>query len=369
MANRAFVATRKGLFTVDRTAAGWRVGDVAHLGDNLSIVTPDPRDGSVYAAIGHGHFGVKMHRSTDAGRSWQPIGTPAYPPYPQDRPPETDPFGRPVPWTLHMVWCVEPGGADEPGTLWAGTLPGGLFVSRDSGQTWELNRPLWDHPSRRKWMGGGYDVPGIHSICVDPRDSRHVTVGVSCGGAWVTRDGGQTWACKATGMRAAYVPPEQAGDPDIQDPHRLVACPADPDVMWVQHHNGIFRSTDAAESWHEVADVAPSTFGFAVAVHPSRPDTAWFVPAIKDERRVPVDGKLVVTRTTNGGKTFTACANGLPQDHAYDLVYRHALDVDGTGDTLMLGSTTGSLWVSEDGGDRWQTVSTHLPPVHCVRFG
>ena len=59
----------------------------------------------------------------------------------------------------------------------------------------------------------------------------------------------------------------------------------------------------------------------------------------------------------------------LPQDNAFDLLYRHALDVDETGDTLAFGSTTGSLWCTENGGARWTEVSAHLPPVYSVRFG
>ena len=53
---------------------------------------------------------------------------------------------------------------------------------------------------------------------------------------------------------------------------------------------------------------------------------------------------------------------------AWDIVYRHALDVDGEGRCLAMGSTTGSLWLSQDGGDRWQVVSQHLPPVYALRF-
>ena len=59
---------------------------------------------------------------------------------------------------------------------------------------------------------------------------------------------------------------------------------------------------------------------------------------------------------------------GLPQEHAYDLVYRHGLDVDESGDRLALGSTTGALRISESGGDSWQCVSVHLPPIYSVRF-
>jgi hypothetical protein len=139
-------------------------------------------------------------------------------------------------------------------------------------------------------------------------------------------------------------------------------------VLWVQHHNGVFHSTDGAESWHEVKDIKPSTFGFAVAVHPADADTAWLVPAVSDERRIPVDGAVVVTRTRDGGKSFKILDNGLPSTHAYDITFRHALDVDETGNTLAFGTTTGSLFVSPDQGDSWHCVSTHLPPVHSVRF-
>jgi len=92
------------------------------------------------------------------------------------------------------------------------------------------------------------------------------------------------------------------------------------------------------------------------------------VPAIKDEKRIPVDGKVVVARTRDGGRTFAQLFEGLPQDHSYDLTYRHALDIDGKGQTLAFGSTTGSLWASENRGDSWVNVSSHLPPVYCVRF-
>jgi hypothetical protein len=139
-------------------------------------------------------------------------------------------------------------------------------------------------------------------------------------------------------------------------------------VLWCQHHCGIWRSTDDAASWHEVQ--APlSSFGFAVAVHPQHGDTAWFVPAVKDEKRVPVDGALVVNRTRDGGRSFETLRAGLPQAQCYDLVYRHGLDVDAEGRGLLMGSTTGGLWASADGGDAWQTVSLNLPPIYAVRYG
>ena len=102
--------------------------------------------------------------------------------------------------------------------------------------------------------------------------------------------------------------------------------------------------------------------------HPRDPNTAWFVPAVKDERRIPVEGKVVVARTRDGGNSFEVLRNGLPQRHAYDLVWRHALAIDASGERLAFGSTTGGLWISEDCGDSWTAPEVRLPPVSVVRF-
>ena len=366
MSDRLLVSTRKGLFALHRNGAGWRIDEPHFLGDNVTLALVDRRDGAWYAALNLGHFGVKLRRSDDAGASWQEIAAPTYGP---DDLVETG-DGKPAQAaTLKLLWSLETGGPDEPGRLWAGTAPGGLFRSDDRGDSWQLVRALWERPERIRWFGGGYDWPGIHSICVDPRDPRILRIAISSAGVWSTHDGGDSWRNTSAGMYAEYMPPEGRFDPDVQDPHHLVQCAGAPDARWVQHHNGVFRSVDGAATWTEVVDVPPSKFGFAVAVHPREPDTAWLIPAIKDERRVPVDGRLVVTRTRDGGRSFEVLRNGLPQQHAYDLVYRHGLDIDASGNRLAFGSTTGGLWLSDDQGDTWRTLSTSLPPIYAVRFG
>ena len=362
MSQRLFVATRKGLFSL--TAKRGNVGsgrspEPPSWALPVSMVLPDTRDRTLYAALNLGHFGAKLHRSPDRGKTWEECAVPAFP---KSEAPEVgegiDPEAGLVPGS---------GGKDEAGTLWAGTIPGGLFRSTDRGDTWELNQALWNLPERGKWMGGGYDESGVHSICVDPRNPRHLTVGISIGGVWHSEDGGESWKVRTRGMFAEYMPPDRREDPVMQDPHRIVQNEADPDVLWCQHHNGVFRSADRGRTW-ETITVKPSVFGFAAASHPRDPKTAWLVPAIKDECRVPVGGKMVAVRTRNEGKSFKTLRTGLPQKRAYDLVYRHGLDVGTEGKMLALGSTTGSLWISEDSGDSWKTFSANLPPVYCVRF-
>ncbi|MBK8335478.1 MAG: exo-alpha-sialidase [Sterolibacteriaceae bacterium] len=356
MTDRAWVATRKGLFELVANGTGWRLGRASFLGEPVSMVLPGAADRPMLAALNLGHFGVKCHASDDGGTSWREVATPAYPEQPRDV--EGD-----VPWKLVQIWSL----AGSGGTIWAGTLPGGLFRSTDGGASWQLVESLWRRPERREWFGGGYDVPGIHSICLDPRDADRMVIGVSCGGAWRTADGGATWELAAEGMLADYLPPEQASYQNTQDAHRIERCAGAPDVLWCQHHCGIWRSTDNGTLWHRIH--APlSSFGFAVAVHPQDPQTAWFAPAIADQCRVPVAAALAINRTHDGGQTFETLRAGLPQTDCYDLVYRHCLQVGGDGRTLLMGSTTGNLWASRDAGESWNCLSTTLPPILAIRF-
>ena len=90
MSDTLLVATRKGLFTVSRKRRQWAISAVDFLGDNVSICLADCRDGQCYAALDHGHFGVKLHRSKATG--WEEIAAPTYPPKPEGHE-ETDMHG------------------------------------------------------------------------------------------------------------------------------------------------------------------------------------------------------------------------------------------------------------------------------------
>jgi hypothetical protein len=354
-----WVGTRKGLFAVKKGASGWKLGAPRFAGEPVSQFARDASTGACYAALRLGHFGVKLWKSEGSDGEWKEVAAPAFPP----KPTEGEWADDTTPWAVDMVWGLEAAG----GTLWAGCTPAGLFKSTDGAASWQLVDKLWLRPERKEWLGGGYDIPGIHSIAVDPRDAHHVTIAISCGGVWQTRDGGETWANTSKGMTADFMPPERRDEGNIQDVHRIVQCAAQPDVLWAQNHFGIYRSADGGAKWERIPAPQPTDFGFAVAVHPRDPQTAWFVPAHSDAQRIPVDGRMVATRTRDGGMSFETFGEGLPSRDAYHLVYRHGLSVSVDGDTLAMGSTTGGLWASEDAGESWQCLSRDLPPIAVVR--
>ncbi len=361
MASSLQIATRKGLFTYQRNDSGWHHASTAFLGHPVTMMLTSPDGQVVFAALNLGHFGVKLHRSSDGGKTWTELTPPQFPKVEGGEKDDAAP-------SVNQIRCLEWADSKNPRAVWCGCAPAGLFYSPDLGDTWSLNDSLWNMPERERWFGGGTVDTAMHAICVDPRSTDRVAVAVSCGGVSLTEDGGKSWSVAGHGMRSDYTPPDQEEDPVTQDVHMMVQSPTSPEIYWVQHHNGIFRSTNDLESWHEITNAPVSVFGFAVAVHPKDPNTAWFVPAQKDEARFPVDGKVAVQRTRDGGKSWEELRGGLPQDNAFDLVYRHRLAVDETGDSLAMGSTTGAVWTSDSGGDDWALLSAHLPPVYAVRF-
>ncbi|MFN7131366.1 MAG: WD40/YVTN/BNR-like repeat-containing protein [Myxococcales bacterium] len=352
------VGTRKGLLVLERSASGWSLREEAHAGNPVSYAMRDRRSGNLFAGLDLGHWGPKLQRSKDDGRTWEELKAPAYPPTATIK-------GKPA--ALEYLWCIAEGGESRRSRLYVGTNPGGLFRSEDGGDSFALVEPLWNHPSREDhWFGGGRNTPGIHSVVVDPRNEARVLVGISCAGVFESSDDGASWAPRNAGLRADFLPDPAA---DVgHDPHLLGLCASSPDVLWQQNHCGIFRSVDGGRRWTDVSEPeGPARFGFALAAHAHRPEVAWVVPAISDQKRMAVDRRLQVCRTENGGRSWTSLTRGLPQTLCYDVVYRHALDLQG--EALVFGSTTGNLFFSFDGGEHWETVGTSLPPIYSVRFG
>jgi len=387
MADRILVGTRKGTVLVERSNGRWTPRLSGHPGVGVNYAARDPHTGTLWASLGHGHWGAKLSRSRDDGATWEdapqitfPEGARFYAPRVPGEGGEEDPQGplEIKDATVQKLWVMAFG---QPGRIYVGTIPGGLFVSDDGGESFELNRDLWNHESRggdlfgqegsghTHWYGTpaaeGDFAPGIHSIEVDPRDPDRVLIAISTAGVLESSDGGKSWRSRNQGMLMDYLP-----DPAAEwghDPHSIQISSGDPDCIWQQNHCGVFFTSDGAETWNKVSKPDQGIhFGFPVAADEEDGRTAFLVPGRSDMQRMAVDGGLFVARTTDGGESWTELREGLPQENAFDVVYRHALDK--RGDLLAFGSTTGNLYLSEDRGESWFPVGQNLPPIYSVRF-
>lgn len=355
---KILVGTSKGLVVYQKDNNEWKVQQVHFRGFPVSLVFVDERTKTWWVGLSHRHWGQKLHFTNDEGNSWEMVAMPEYP--------HGSLLNNGKSAILKKIWCMQQGGRDRPNRLWLGTEPGGLFLSEDYGKNFHLVKGLWDHPSRNdpgQWFGAGRDHPFIHSIVVDPRDSDHVYIAVSCAGVFETKDGGQNWQPKNNGLKAAYLP-----NPNVEvghDPHLLLACRQNPDVLWQQNHCGIFRSQNNGQTWDDVTDVnGLAHYGFALAIDDKNPLRAWVIPAVSDVERVAPDLSLVVCRTDDGGQNWLPLRNGLPQETCFDIVFRHSL-VHQNG-VLVFGTTTGNLYLSENDGEEWVCVSNNLARVDYV---
>ncbi len=356
MTRYILLATAKGLVIYEKQGSEWIYWAHHFLGISVSIALQDPHSKDWWVCLDHKHWGPKLHCTSDCGKTWREVTAPKYP---EDAQVELG-----VSATLKYIWTIAFG--NTPGVVYLGTEPGGLFRSQDHGAHFELVQELWDHPTRPEhWFGGGRNYAGIHSIVVDPNQDHHVYVGVSCAGVFEANEQGGVWEVRNQGLKADFLPNPlaKAG----HDPHRLMACRSNPLVMWQQNHCGIFRSVDGGHNWEDVTDKEErGRYGFALGIDHQNPLRAWVIPATSDAQRIALNQSLFVMYTEDGGKSWHERRNGLPQNHCFDIVLRHALDVKGT--ELVFGTSGGSLYYSPDDGASWQSLNHHLPRVFSAKM-
>jgi hypothetical protein len=266
---------------------------------------------------------------------------------------------------LEKLWILRTGEAE--GSVYAGGDPGVLFESRDGGATWELNRGLWEEPTRPKWQPGGGGLC-LHTIETWPGDPNRLAIAISAAGVWLTDDGGESWRKGNQGLTPRYLPEDTPEDEVGLCVHRMRRAPLQPERIFMQFHGGVYRSDDAGESWQDIAPGLPSDFGFPLAIDPADPDSAFVIPLVADMDRVTPEGRVRVYETRDAGASWTPRGDGLPQPHAYLTILREAFERKGEGDALELyfGATSGAVFGSGDAGESWFEVAANLPPVHSV---
>lgn len=350
------VGTRKGLVVL-RGARGEPMELAARSfpGETVEYAMRDPRTGRYFASVTHGQFGPHLFYAEDPAGEWTQAEGPTFP------------EGGDA--AVERIWVVVP--AAEDGALWAGVAPAAVFKSVDGGATWELNRALWNHPTRAEWQPGAGGLC-LHSICPWPGDPKRLAVAASAAGVWITDDGGESWRSRVQGLVPRYMPEDARADTLAHCVHNLHRAPLEPSTLYMQFHGGVYRSDDAGETWTDIGTDRglPSDFGFPMVIDPNDPARAFVIPLTADVDRVTPDGKVRVYETRDRGASWSARSTGLPQENAYLTILRQAFCTDGTDPLgLYFGATSGDVFGSADGGATWRTVAQRLPPVLSVRVG
>jgi photosystem II stability/assembly factor-like uncharacterized protein len=334
------LGTRKGLFLL-RGNGSWEVEGPLLPGWAVYHAMVDPRDGVLHAATNNPFYGASVHRSSDGGRTWE----------------RAEELGLPEDGELKLnaTWHIEPGAGSE---LWLGGDPGVLFRSDDAGATWELNRSLFEHPTRERWQPG---AGGMCTHSIQFADGA-MYVAISAAGAFRSEDGGDSWTPINKNVAAEFMPDPY---PEVgQCVHKLLVHPQRPERLWQQNHCGVYRSDDRGDNWERLdTNGLPTSFGFPLALDPQDPDVAYVIPEQSQEHHYTADGRLGVYRTSDAGSSWTLAADGLPE-RAWVAVLREGLAFDD--DAIYFGTQSGSVWSSPRGGGRWTEIARDLPPILSI---
>ena len=223
---------------------------------------------------------------------------------------------------------------------------------------------LNDHSTRPAWQ------PGLGGLCAhvlleNPDNPDQLWGGISAVGVFRSDDAGKTWHPKNRGIPVAIEDKEQKEIGFCV--HGLALDPHDSAVLYRQDHLGMFRSTDAGESWHANNTGLPATFGFPVVTDPVT-GAIYAYPLESDEYRLPAKGAMCVYRSVDQGQSWTPLGRGLMQEGAWTSVLRGAMCVDGQSPCgIYFGTTSGTVHYSTDGGDSWQHLHCLLPRILCVK--
>ncbi|OYR57735.1 hypothetical protein [Halorubrum halodurans] len=298
-----------------------------------------------------GTFDDGLHRSVDAGESFERIAGDAL------GPEGTGPDAV-------TALATSP---HDPDTAWIGTEPSRLYRTADGGGSVEPITGMTDVPSASEWsFPPRPDTHHVRWIEPCPDDPERWYVGIEAGALLVTSDGGATWTDRPPGSR--------------RDTHTIATHPDVPDRVYVAAGDGYAESDDRGRSFEVVADGLDHGYVWGLAVDPGDPDRVLASAAggataahrrgeayLYRREGAAGDGSVGDGATGNG----SVGGDGNPDATAWERLDDRGIPTgEGTYRAVLAsGAATGELWAltnhglhrTVDGGDRFDRVPADLP--------
>jgi photosystem II stability/assembly factor-like uncharacterized protein len=304
-----------------------------------------------WAAVVAANQGPALYLSVDLGQSWQQVAGP-------------DGFNASASQPVRRLWHLAAAPAVQSELLYAGVEGSALLESWDGGRSWH-EIPGLARAMRELAPDPALQEGWVHSLLIDPADPRRMWAGAQVAGVLRTDDGGVTWVPCITGLPAPAA--WDLGPAAGYCVHKLALDPVNHDRLYLQHREGVFTSADAGRTWHRIDQGLPGRFGFPICV--TRTGTVLVVPLEGAERRLPLQGRLMVYASQDGGVHWQPLGD-CDRPARTASVLRDALATDPLDPPgIYLGTTMGELYASADGGTTWYLLSEHLPRITAVTTG
>ncbi len=223
MSDDLFLATTNGLFAARREPGTWTKRGKVLAGRHVTSVVAG--DGLILAGTKNGIF-----RSIDRGEAWSEVD-------------DSRTIG-------YVRWLSgAPGGAS---LMLAGTEPAGIFVSRDRGDSWKVCPEVSALRDTHRWFLPYSPEAGcVRGFAIEesPADLSRVFAAVEVGGVLVSNDSGDTWELVdgSDGDPDMSRPLGTLIHPDV---HSITVHQSNPDIVTASTGGGLYRSTDGGSTWY-----------------------------------------------------------------------------------------------------------------------
>ncbi|RPI35199.1 MAG: exo-alpha-sialidase [Chloroflexota bacterium] len=226
MIGQLFIATHNGVVEARRDGDRWVEAHKGLLYKNVTCITA--REGVALAGTTEGIFRYDSERAASRKDPWTPASD-----------------GLTI---RHIRWLAYyPGVSDLE---FAGTEPAGIFVSYDGALSWRMCPEVARYRDKYRWSLPYSPQAG----CVRgfAFHGERAYAAVEDGGVLVSDDGGETWQV-AQGSRgpADHDPPASYIHSDV---HSFEVHPSSPDLVFAPTGGGFYRSGDGGESWDYLYD-------------------------------------------------------------------------------------------------------------------
>ena len=257
-------------------------------------------DGLAFAVCDDG-----LYRSTDGGRAWEPVREAVI-----------------AEQALVMVAFSPHFPSDA--TLYVATEDAGVLRSTDGGETWLPIGPE-----------GGEEINTL--LVLSGSQGRHrLFAGVADGHVYCSADQGESWQALSVGETSVLT---MVGEGDL--------------LLSGSYSEGVLRSTDGGDTWHDANEglVARNLVNMAVS------------PTVAEDQTLFVVGPgEALHRSRDGGETWAAL--GLAEESINMLALSPAFPQEPT--LIAVGET--DLFRSKDAGDSWQKLSLDGGPFRFAIY-
>jgi photosystem II stability/assembly factor-like uncharacterized protein len=322
------VGTNEGVIRIERNGADWHITDRTLTDLHIHAILKEPHSGLVFAGANRG----SVHVSRDDGRTWTKSDAGLA---------ETNVY------SLNSVRRK-----NGHTRIYLGTEPARIFFSDDLGDSWTELPNFRNVPGVDAWrFPGPPHIAHLKHINFAKDDPETIYGSIEVGALLRSRDEGQTWD---------VITPEY---PDI---HRCIIPPTNPDRYYVTGGNGMYVTSDGGASWEHWTDRGSDIGGYPdqLVYHPRNPELMFVCAAHKSPgawAEHQHSGSRFA-RSRDGGRSWEVLTHGLP-DRLQGSVESMCFDTYGDGGTLLIGTSTGQIWTSEDLGDSWSVAIDGLAPI------